>query len=176
MTATMPRPTASTPGARSGSVRVGPEVTVVFENRLTLGRRMQELRQFERESGVSVRRQLEWYRQRMPEPGRWPAAVWVGRPGGRAANDLPRLRTLVATGRFLLASSAGDLLPAVLLPHRHTDRLGGLVGWLEFRFDPARETGFANADLRWYVRLDAGHAVYQSRPLVRIGDGFVADD
>lgn len=172
MTARTLTPAGLAPTARRNSVRVGPAVSVVFEDRQTLWLRMRELQRAARKSGTVIDRQLDWYRRLMPAPGRWPAAVWLGRTGSRATPDLTRLRAAISTGHFELVSTAGDIIPAVHLPHRHTDRLGGLIGWIEFRYDPASEAEFADGSLGWQLHLDADDYTHQSESLVRTGDGF----
>ena len=171
MTATtLPRP-KSIPAA-PGKVRVGPVASVAFEDRHTLGLRMQELARFAQKTGADVGRQLKWYRRLIPEPGRWPAAVWLGRPGSRVTPDVAPLRSAVAAGRIQLFSSAGHIVPAVHLPHRNTDRFVGLIGWIEFRYDRAFDAAYSARSLRWHLQIDADGYSHQSELLVRSGNGF----
>jgi len=172
MTAMTLTPAGLAPTARRNSIRVGPAVSVVFEDRQTLWLRMRESQRIARKSGAVITRQLDWYRRLMPAPGRWPAAVWLGRTGSRTAPDLTRLRAAISAAHFELVSTAGDIIPAVHLPHRHTDRLGGLIGWIEFRCDPTLDDQFADGTRDWRLRLDAGGYTHQSESLVRTGDGF----
>lgn len=165
----LPTPTDA-PTPAPAAVRVGPAVTVVFEDRQTLWLRMQEVQRFGRrtvaEAGRDAGRELDWYRRLMPAAGKWTAAVWVGR-----AAQLDFRAALVA-GRIQLVSSAGHVVPAVHLPHRNNTRLIGLIGWVEFLSDPAFDAAFAAPGLRWTLRIAADGYTHQSDPLVRSGDGF----
>jgi hypothetical protein len=179
---TRPRPacflptSTDAPAPAPAAVRVGPAVTVVFEDRQTLWLRMQEVRRFGRrtvaEAGRDAGRELDWYQRLMPEAGKWTAAVWVGRPGCRVTPAQTDLRAALVAGRIQLVSSAGHVVTAVHLPHRNHTRLVGLVGWVEFLSDPAFDAAYAAPGLRWTLRIAAEGYAYQSEALVRTRDGF----
>ena len=63
---------------RCRRVRVGPAVSVVFENRQTLWFRVQELSRLARATDAeAVQPELDWYAGLLPGPGKLTAAVWV---------------------------------------------------------------------------------------------------
>lgn len=137
---------------RHRRVRVGPAVTVVFEDRHTLWFRIQELSRLARGTPVGpVRRQLDWYRRLMPGDGRLLAAVWVS-ARGRAGDAL---RAAVANGTVALRSDAGHVVPGTYLPERVSDRLIGLVRWAEFRFAPATRLALHDPTVGWELTVEA---------------------
>src|SRR5579885_1707046 len=86
---------------RCRRVRVGPAVTVVFENRQTMWFRVQELAQVARATARgTVQPELDWYSQLLPGGDRLHAAVWIAEPGRRPSRALETVRRAVALGRI----------------------------------------------------------------------------
>ena len=136
-------------------VPLGAGLSVVFEDRQTVWFRVQELSRCAR--GSDVRRQLDWYEGLMPGDGRVRAAVWLtarGQAGGE-------LRETVCDGRLVLTSSAGHRVDGEYLPQRVTDRLIGLVRWVEFQFTAADRQALHDPAVEWTMSLEttAGEAL-----------------
>lgn len=136
-------------------VSLGANLSVVFEDRQTVWFRVQELSRFAQ--GSDVRRQLEWYERLMPGDGRVRAAVWLtarGRAGGE-------LRETVCDGRLVLTSSAGHRVVGEYMSQRVTDRLIGLVRWVEFLFTAADREAMHDPTVGWQLSLEtaAGEAL-----------------
>lgn len=133
-------------------VLLGEGVSVVFEDRQTVWFRIQELTRCAR--GADVRRELAWYERLMPGGGRVRAAVWLN-ARGRAADDK---RQTIAGGRMVLHSSAGHRVVGEYLPQQVTDRLIGLVRWVEFRFTAGDQTALQDAAVGWRLSLERDEA------------------
>lgn len=132
-------------------VPLGAGVSVVFEDRQTVWFRVQELSRYARAADrPGVRRELAWYQRLMPAGGRVRAAVWLN-ARGRAAEGT---RQTIAGGRVVLRSSAGHRVVGDYLPQRVTDRLIGLVRWVEFRFTDAARNALLEAAVGWRLCLE----------------------
>ncbi len=132
-------------------VALGAGLSVVFEDRQTVWFRVQELSRCAR--GSDVRRELNWYETLMPGGGSVRAAVWLtarGRTG-------EQLRQTVCGGRLVLASSAGHRVEGEYLSQRVTDRLIGLVRWVEFTFTADDREALNDPAVRWAMSLEAGN-------------------
>lgn len=129
-------------------VPLGTGVSVVFEDRQTVWFRVQELSRYAR--GADVRRELDWYERLMPGGGRVRAAVWLN-ARGRAADQL---RETVSGGRLVLSSSAGHRVVGEPLPQQVTDRLIGLVRWVEFRFTPDDRAALHDSAVEWRLGVE----------------------
>ncbi len=129
-------------------VTLGANLSVVFEDRQTVWFRVQELSRCAR--GSDVQRELNWYERLMPGHGRVRAAVWLtarGRTGGE-------LRQAVCDGRLVLSSSAGHQVVGEYLSQRVTDRLIGLVRWVEFRFTATDINALHDPAVEWQLSLE----------------------
>ncbi|MFO0850264.1 MAG: DUF3501 family protein [Gemmataceae bacterium] len=152
---------------RCRRVRVGPAVTVVFEDRQTLWFRMQELARVARATAgrAAVQRALDWYAGLLPGAGRLTAAVWVGQDGSRAGRRLAAVRRAATGGVLALRADDGTVVAAASLPGRVADPLVGLARWVEFRFDPAAAAAFADPARTWQLALTADGFAEASDPL-----------
>jgi hypothetical protein len=135
-------------------VRIGPALTLVFENRQTLWFRVQEVLRVARLSEPGrVQQELEVYNRLLPGKERLQAALLI------AVTDETRLRDELAPWQELrgeqLALHLGPVrYPANLLTCRPEDRCIGAAHWVQFVLDaPARAL---LADLRQPVHLAAG--------------------
>ena len=89
-------------------VRVGPAVTIVFENRQTLWFRLQELSRVARlTSARSVQQELDWYNQLLPNRDGLQAAFWIALPGQRSTRELQTLRHAISLGRVGFRDAQG---------------------------------------------------------------------
>jgi hypothetical protein len=132
-------------------VPLGAGVSVVFEDRQTVWFRVQELSRYARAADrPGVRRELAWYKRLMPGGGRVRAAVWLN-ARGRAAGDT---RDAIGRGRLVLRSSAGHRVAGDYLPQQVTDRLIGLVRWVEFLFTDAAREALHDSAVEWRLCLD----------------------
>ncbi len=150
---------------RCRRVRVGPAVTVVFENTQTMWFRMQELAQVTRAAGGSVQPELDWYRKLLPGGNRLHAAVWVAEPGRRPSKALDAVRRAVPLGRIGLRADTGAEIAGAFQSDRVRDRLIGLARWAEFHFAGPDRAAFADPARGWRLFVEAIGYRHESDPL-----------
>lgn len=152
--------------ARCRRVRVGPAVTVVFENRETLWFRFQELARVARVADPgAVTPELAWYAGLLPTRERLVAAVWVAEPGRRPSKALDGVREAVVTGRLFLRADDGREVEGLHRADRVTDKLIGLADWAEFRFTPDDVAAFADPAREWRAVVAADGYAHAGEPL-----------
>lgn len=117
---------------RCRRIRIGPQVTLVFENRQTLWHRLQELLRVARLADpVRVQQELDWYNRLLPRPGHLCAALLIA--AASDAEALDRLRFWQGLSGESIRLRVGDAeAPATLVTCRPEDRAVGLAHWLQF--------------------------------------------
>jgi hypothetical protein len=118
-------------------VRIGPRLTLLFENRQTLWFRLQEVLRVARLSEPDrVQRELDLYNRLLPGRGRLQAALLLAVPDeSRLAEELALWREL--RGEDLCLHAGPARYPANLLTCRPEDRCAGTAHWVQFVLDPA---------------------------------------
>jgi hypothetical protein len=118
-------------------VRIGPRLTLVFENRQTLWFRVQEMLRVARISEARlIRHELDLYNRLLPGPGRLQAALLIAvEDDARLSEELAPWRGLSGTDLRLHLGPAE--YPADLLTCRPEDRAIGAAHWAQFVLDPA---------------------------------------
>lgn len=150
---------------RCRRVRVGPAVTVVFENRQTLWFRVHELVRVARLTDPArVQAELNWYNRLLPRRNQLQAAMWIAERGCRPSRAMEAIRAAVATGRIGFRAD-GVEVPGFFLTNRVGDRLIGLAHWVEFHFTPEDRVAFADPARRWTVFVEADGYAHESLPL-----------
>jgi hypothetical protein len=147
-------------------VRVGPSVTLVFENRQTLWFRVQELLRVARLAEPRrVQQELDVYNRLLPCHGRLQAALLI------AIIDESRLTQELAvwqdlTGEELRLRIGETYFPADLLTVRPEDRCVGAAHWVRFAPDESgrRKLGDFRSTVV-VVEIDRNGYRYQSAPL-----------
>ncbi|MFL5341506.1 MAG: DUF3501 family protein [Gemmataceae bacterium] len=125
-------------------VRVGPSLTLLFENRQTLWFRAQEIIRVARLSEPElVQLELDWYNQLLPLPGHL-QAILILEDGLAVTDDFEIELELEST-----------VVAAKCMTARPADRATGGSQWLEFALFPAERKLLA--DHRWPVRFIAGY-------------------
>jgi hypothetical protein len=151
---------------RCRRIRVGPAVTVVFENRQTMWFRVQELAQLARlTEREAIQPELDWYQNLLPGGNRLHAAVWVAEPGRRPSKALDAVRRTVALGRIGFRSDNGTVISGSFRTDRVADRLIGLAHWAEFHFAPVDRAAFAEPARQWRLFVEAIGYCHESDPL-----------
>ncbi len=117
-------------------VRIGPSLTLLFENRQTLWFRVQDVLRITRLSEPRrVQHELDLYNRLLPGPNHLHAALLI------AIADESRLNEELAPWRELRGSELSLLIgqasyPANLLTCRPEDRAIGTAHWVQFVLDP----------------------------------------
>jgi len=115
-------------------IRIGPRVTLLFENRQTLWFRLHEVLRVARLSEpVRVQRELDLYNRLLPGRDRLQAGLLIDVDESRRSEELAPWRRLTGADlRFHL----GDLsFPANLLTCRPEDLCTGTAHWVQFVLD-----------------------------------------
>lgn len=113
-------------------VRVGPRLTLVFENRQTLWFRMQELLRVARLNDADrVQQELDLYNRLLPGRGQLHAALLIEVVDEtRLTEELSPWRTL--RGEDLRLRLGGTSVPAQLMTCRPEDLAIGTAHWIQF--------------------------------------------
>jgi hypothetical protein len=142
-------------------VRVGPQVTLVFENRQTLWFHMQELLRVARLADpLRVQQELDWYNRLLPGRDRLQAALVIDIPEGPAWAEQVRIWQDLA-GDDVRLRPGDESVPARLTTCRPEDRCAGTTHWLEFAV--TADVRRALADGREPVFFAVEHKTYQHR-------------
>jgi hypothetical protein len=138
-------------------VRVGPRLTLVFENRQTLWFRLQEVLRIARLSDHAlVQPELDICNRLLPRHGRLQAALLIEVDESRLAEELAPWRTL--RGDALRLWVGERAFPGELETCRPEDRCIGTAHWVQFPVDaPGRKL---LADSRQPAYFAADHDAY----------------
>ena len=114
-------------------VRIGPRLTLIFENRQTLWFRVQETVRVARISDRhEVEQELNLYNRLLPDHHLLQAALLIDLPDD-AIRELAHWRRLEGDQLRLVVD--GEELPARLMTCRPEDRCAGTAHWVQFAFD-----------------------------------------
>jgi hypothetical protein len=139
-------------------VRIGPKVTLVFENRQTLWFRVQEIVRVARLADPGqIEEALSLYNRLLPGPHCLQAALLLEDSAESGTADQPdRWQTLDGSDLRLRVSDAA--FPACLVTSRPEDRCIGAAHWAEFTIDgPGRRL---LADFRKAASFELVHRSY----------------
>jgi hypothetical protein len=133
-------------------LRIGPKLTLVFENRQTLSFRVQEFLRVARIADrTEVCKHLDWFNRVLPKPDHLQAALILDDENGAFWREL--------NGDSIRLVIDSISVPAKLATARPEDRVAGLAHWVEFAlFAPERA---ALADGRGAVRLEIEYRDYR---------------
>ena len=121
-------------------VRVGPRLTLLFENRQTLWFRVHEVLRVARLAEPHrVQQELNVYNRLLPGRGRLQAALVVAPADDGAPAEPPALR-----GAQLRLRLGGAAMPAVLVTCRPEDCAVGAAQWVCFDLDDSARRGLAD--------------------------------
>jgi hypothetical protein len=146
-------------------VRIGPRVTLVFENRQTLWYRVQEVLRITRLAEPAlVQHELDQYNRLLPGPDRLQAALLI------EVNDETKLREQLAPwqalrGEDLQLHFEEHSFPANLVTCRPEDRAIGAAHWVQFVLDGKGRQLLADLGRRaWFAFTLPGYP-HESPPL-----------
>src|SRR5437660_7142369 len=146
-------------------VRVGPKLTLVFENRQTLWFRVQEIVRVARLAEPSrVQQELDWYNRLLPGRDRLQAALVIDTPEGPGWFEHVQYWEEF-TGEALRLIAAGEAVTATLITCRPEDRAAGAAHWLEFAVAGDVRAALAEAQRPAYFAADYHTYQYRSQPL-----------
>ncbi|MFO0927058.1 MAG: DUF3501 family protein [Gemmataceae bacterium] len=117
-------------------VRIGPRLTLLFENRQTLWFRVQDVLRIARLAEPNrVQRELDLYNRLLPRRDRLQAALLIAVDEARLAEELKPWREL--RGEQITLHLGPVDCQADLLTCRPEDRCIGTAHWVQFVVDPA---------------------------------------
>jgi hypothetical protein len=146
-------------------VRIGPQLTLSFENRQTLWFHLQEVLRVARlrEPGL-VQHELDLYNRLLPGRNRLQAALLIAVPDGvRLSVALAPWQ--VMRGGDLRLHAGGAAYPADLLTCRPEDRCVGTAHWVQFVLDAAGRRLLADFRQPAYFAATLHHYRHESAPL-----------
>ncbi len=146
-------------------VRVGPRLTLVFENRQTLWFRIHELLRVARLTDpLRVQQELDWYNRLLPARGRLQAALIIDVPEGPDWPEQVRFwRDL--TGESVRLVTGAESVPARLVTCRPEDLAVGTAHWLELTVPAAARRELAGGRAPAYFLAGYRSYRHQSAPL-----------
>ncbi len=140
-------------------VRVGPRVTLIFENRQTLWYRIQEILRVARLSHAErVQQELEMYNRLLPGKSELRAALLI------EVSDKTRLEEELASwqdfrGPELRLCVGAENMPAMLITSRPEDHAIGAAHWVQFSI--ATEQRHLLTDLRTPAHFEMRSTLYR---------------
>jgi Protein of unknown function (DUF3501) len=146
-------------------VRVGPLLTLIFQNRQTLWFRLQELVRIARlmEPG-RVQRELDCFNRLLPQKLQLQAALMIEiEEESRLVEELMPWRDL--RGDEVVFHIGDREHPAELVTARPEDRAFGAAHWLQFTLDPASSQRLGDFRQSAYFEVNHGDYRHQSLPL-----------
>jgi Protein of unknown function (DUF3501) len=146
-------------------VRVGPKLTLVFENRQTLWFRVQEVVRVARLADpLRVQQELDWYNRLLPGRDRLQAALVIDAPEGPDwIEQWQYWQEFTDDAVRLIAGE--EAAPAVLVTCRPEDRAAGAAHWLEFALSAEARQALADQRRPAYFAADYRTYRHQSQPL-----------
>lgn len=143
-------------------VRIGPRLTLIFENRQTLWFRVQEILRIARLSEPGdVEQELNLYNRLLPSRNLLQAALLIDLGDEiRAVQERASWQNI--EGEQLCLVVGEDWFPSVLVTCRPEDRCAGTSHWLQFPIDPPARLKLADFDLPALFRFDNGHYQHES--------------
>ncbi len=149
-------------------VRIGPRLTLVFENRQTLWFRVQEIIRIARLADSRlIQLTLDLYNQLLPQPHQLQAALLLEVPEEhRWLQELATWQHL--EGPQLQMHLDRHQCPAQLLTTRPEDRCSGTAHWVQFHLDPASRAVLSDSRQPVYLQVTVEHYHHQS--------GLLSDD
>ena len=143
-------------------VRIGPRLTLIFENRQTLWFRVQEVIRIARLSdGKEVQQELNLYNRLLPGRERLQAALLIEiTDHAQLVAELAPWQNL--SGDHLRLHVAGRDYPAYLVTCRAEDRCVGTAHWVQFSVPAEGRKLLAGFDQTAYFLFDDGTYQHQS--------------
>jgi hypothetical protein len=146
-------------------VRIGPRVTLVFENRQTLWFRIQEILRVARLAEPQrVQQQLDLYNRLLPKRDHLQAALTVDdAEGTQPSEELAFWQTLSGDAVRLRLGARSD--SARLITCRPEDRAIGAAHWVQFTLDESARRLLKNFRQPAYCEIAHESYQYASQPL-----------
>ncbi len=143
-------------------VRIGPRLTLLFENRQTLWFRVQEILRIARLADANrMQQELNVYNRLLPDRNRLQAALIIEvTDEARLVEELAPFRNIQGNQlRFCLGEES---IPATLVTCRPEDRCIGAAHWVQFHLDTLSRNRLADQGQPALIEFDNTHYRQQS--------------
>lgn len=146
-------------------VRIGPRLTLIFENRQTLWFRVQEVVRIARLADAhQLEQELDLYNRLLPGKDLLQAALLIETAeDAETAEDVAAWRDL--RGEQLRLQIGGASFPATLVTCRPEDRCAGTAHWVQFLIEPSHRLTLADFDVPAHFAFDNGRYQHASDEL-----------
>lgn len=146
-------------------VRIGPRLTLIFENRQTLWFRVQEIVRIARLSqSEEVQQELDLYNRLLPGRNLLQAALLIEvQDETQVVKELANWRDLQSDHLRLRVGK--EQFPSYLVTCRPEDRCVGTSHWVQFHLQSESRELLANLSLPAFFAFDNGIYQHQSAPL-----------
>jgi len=150
---------------RHRRVRIGPLVTLIFENRQTLWFRIHEILRVARlTEPARIQQELDIYNRLLPHPHLLQAALRLDiRDDKQGLQELQQWRSLQGSKLQLILGQ--NTYPANLLTCRPEDRCIGTAHWVQFPLDEIACTLLGDQRQTAYFHVGMDHYRHDSAPL-----------
>jgi hypothetical protein len=149
---------------RCRRIRIGPSLTVIFENRQTLWYRVQEVVRIARLADrEDVQQELNLYNRLLPGDGVLQAALLIDMDESRFADEVQSWRDL--EGDQLKLCVGDEECPATLVTCRPEDRCAGAAHWVQFALDERARDLLGDFGIPARFTFDNGTYRHASIPL-----------
>jgi hypothetical protein len=160
---------------RQRRIRIGPSLTLIFENRQTLWFRVQEIVRIARLSDPRhVQRELDLFNRLLPGPDRLHAALLIEMDEGRLVEEMARWQTLRGDELRLRLGNAS--VPADLLTCRPEDRCSGSAYWVQFTLSHEHRRHLIDPNQEVRFETTTSHYQHDSKPIVEEVRGSLYED
>jgi len=146
-------------------VRIGPRLTLIFENRQTLWFRVQEVARIARLAEArQLEQELDLYNRLLPGKDLLQAALLI-----ETAEDAETAENIAAwrdlSGEQLRLQIGAVSFPATLVTCRPEDRCAGTAHWVQFFIEPRHRLTLADFDAPAHFVFDNGRYQHESDKL-----------
>jgi hypothetical protein len=143
-------------------IRIGPKLTLVFENRQTLWFRVQEVIRIARlAENHELQQELNLYNRLLPGRNLLQAALLIEiTDPAQIMKELAPWRTIA--GEHLKLQLSTVSIPSYLVTCRPEDRAVGTAHWVQFLIPPEARKQIANVAQRAHFTFDNGSYQHQS--------------
>lgn len=149
---------------RHRRVRIGPSITLLFENRQTLWFRVMEVIRIARlvEPGL-IQAELNLFNQLLPTPQKLQAALIIDFDESRLNEERAMWGNL--DGERIHLTIGSRSFPAELYTSRPEDRCAGAEYWVHFAIAPEQQQAFLDFRQPVFCELHHAHYRHESLPL-----------
>jgi hypothetical protein len=145
-------------------VRIGPKLTLIFENRQTLWYRVQEVIRIARLADAKeVHQELNLYNRLLPARNLLQAALLIEIDATQLGTELAPWRGI--SGEHLKLNVGSQSIASHLVTCRPEDRAIGTAHWVQFHLPPDIRRSLATFSQRAFFRFDNETYRHQSPPL-----------